>query len=274
MSHVRYEELNVRSLETVRSYHEDVPTFVRNRPPFFLQHCLKRLPTSSDIRKEHITSVTSGVYIVKRPEQREGHEVQLRNPADVNVPFCDCMDWKRHCLPCKHILAVIMLAEGCSGWDSLPEYYRCIPQFNLDPLIAPTGVCTDGQMPDTVPVSDGHIADTESSRPLGSSVQPETSGASSVHSKVRQTLYSLSELTYVIDDTHFLHEQLQQLQQQVDNFKKHTSTRQKKVLFRIGRRTVRKNVRASLLRRRLATVRARRAAKRKQRMQRKTKLSG
>ena len=24
-------------------------------------------------------------------------------------------DWKRHCIPCKHILAVIIYADGCDG---------------------------------------------------------------------------------------------------------------------------------------------------------------
>ena len=63
------------------------------------------------------------------------HLKTMRLNCDINpkVSFSDCWDWKRYRLPCKHILAVIMLGSGCQGWQSLPEFYRDIPQFNLDP---------------------------------------------------------------------------------------------------------------------------------------------
>ena len=38
-------------------------------------------------------------------------------------------------MPCKHLLAVLLHSEQWSGWDSLPEFYRNVPQFNLDPNI-------------------------------------------------------------------------------------------------------------------------------------------
>jgi len=67
-----------------------------NWPPFFLEHCVKWLPPSSNIRKEDITPVTSGMYFVRTAEQVQGHEVYLQGVSDPNIPYCDCMDWKRH----------------------------------------------------------------------------------------------------------------------------------------------------------------------------------
>ena len=60
----RYEELNVKCLETVRGYHKDVPVFPLNRPPFFLDHCLKRLQQTSGRGTDDIRAVTSGMYSV------------------------------------------------------------------------------------------------------------------------------------------------------------------------------------------------------------------
>ena len=54
---------------------------------------------------------------MQRPEQEEGHVVRLYRESDPNVPLCDCMDWKQHRLPCKHILAVMTFGDGCSGWS-------------------------------------------------------------------------------------------------------------------------------------------------------------
>jgi len=265
----------VKCLETVKSYDEQVPTFLRNRPPFFLEHCLKRLPTVSGIQKEHTVLVAPGNYRVQRPEQDKGHYVYLHSPSDHNVPFCDCADWKRHCIPCKHILAVITFADGCNGWNSLPLYYRHIPQFNLDPQIAPTAemqVPTVEVHSDTVTASDEHVADTELP-PETASYIPSPS-LSTLQSKVRQSLHAITELTYVTDDRHFLQSQLEQLRIQLKEFKDHSSTAQKKTMFRIGRRTVRKNIRASRLRQRLAAIQKRRAATRKRRILKKSRQSG
>jgi len=94
-----------------------------------------RLPQTSGSRTDDITAVTSGMYIVRQLEQEQGHEVHLHSQSSPDLPSCNCMDWRRHCLPCKHILAIVVHAEG---WKSLPLYDRSIRQFSLDPVTAPT----------------------------------------------------------------------------------------------------------------------------------------
>ena len=271
----------------MRGYHKDVPLFLRNRPPFFLEHCLKRLPQTSGITIQDITAVTSGIYIVRRPEQQQGYEVCLHSPSSPDLPSCDCVDWKRHCLPCKHILAILVLVE-C--WKSLPLYYRSIRQFSVDPLIAPTEEAdsvhepeelTAGTESDTVHEpevltagTESPAAYTESAQYAASSVQSGFSGVMSLQSKVRQTLRAMSELTYVTDNVEFLQQELQQLEQQLQDFKRQSSRIKKKVIFRINRRLVRKSIRSSFLRRRLAAVRAKRSARRKERLLKKSQLPG
>ena len=75
--HDRYEELNVHCLETVCSYHEDVPAFLRNRPPFLLQHCLKRLPSCTGICAADVCE-NDGTYVVRNTQKGTQHVVQFR----------------------------------------------------------------------------------------------------------------------------------------------------------------------------------------------------
>jgi len=286
-------------LETVRGYHEYVPVFLRNWPPFFLDHCLKRLPQTSGSRTDDITAVTSGMYIVRQLEQEQGHEVHLHSPSSPDLPSCNCVDWRRHRLPCKHILAIVVQAEG---WKSLPLYDRSIRQFSLDPVTAPTEEAetvpapqeltvgtqspasdqptayteepTVGTQSPASPATDQPTDYTESAQHAASSVQSGTSTSMSLQSKLLQTLRAVSELTYVTDNAQFLQQQLQQLQQQLQHFKRQSSRNKKKVMFRIGRRMVRKSIHSSFLRRRLAALRAKRSARRTQHLLKKSQLPG
>jgi len=48
------------------------------------------------------------------------YTVRMESLHDSNVPSCECPDWTRRGLPCKHLLAVIM-TRAADGWNSLPE---------------------------------------------------------------------------------------------------------------------------------------------------------
>lgn len=136
----RYMELNVRSLNSVRTYDKAVPEFLRNRPKFLVAHCLRRLPPKvSAIPAVNIVDSSDGVFIVTSSDGEANYTVHLRSELDTTVPLCECADWSRHCLPCKHVLAV--LTHCCPGteWISLPEYYRSLPFFSLDPHVCTVG---------------------------------------------------------------------------------------------------------------------------------------
>ena len=50
-----------------------------------------------------------------------------RSPLLTDLPFCECVDWKKHYLPCKHMLAVGKKFE--ISWESFPKRYRDSPFF-------------------------------------------------------------------------------------------------------------------------------------------------
>ena len=86
-----------------------------------------------------LTSSPEETYCIRQmvaEKSSKTHYMQLISDTDPNITCCDCcIDWKHHALPCKHLLAVLLHSEQWSGWDSLPEFYRNVPQFNLDPNI-------------------------------------------------------------------------------------------------------------------------------------------
>ncbi|CAB3999988.1 Calcium-responsive transcription factor [Paramuricea clavata] len=65
-------------------------------------------------------------------ESSEGaYNVFSSSPGDESIPSCECLDWQRNYLPCKHMLAVIMSADGWS-WEDLPVEYQESPYLTLD----------------------------------------------------------------------------------------------------------------------------------------------
>jgi len=117
----RYDELNFRCLSSVRrclssvrQYSSSVPAFLIDRPKFFVSHCLRRLP------QENIVSTADGVYAVKSVDSEDiVYSVRLCDEQHGGkLPSCNCPDWSRHCLPCKHLLAVLVQCSGAGGWDS------------------------------------------------------------------------------------------------------------------------------------------------------------
>ena len=51
-------------------------------------------------------------------------------PSSNCLPFCECVDRKKHYLPCKHIFAVIKKFE--MSQDRFPTRYRDSPFFKTD----------------------------------------------------------------------------------------------------------------------------------------------
>ena len=123
----------MQCLESVRSYNSNVLHFLRNRPAWFAKHCLDRIPPKIDkIPPSQITTVEPGVWLVQSQVTSPGYIVRLASWRDSSIPSCECIDWQLHCLPCKHLLAVIMCPGTSCSWDSLPNFYLNIPQINIE----------------------------------------------------------------------------------------------------------------------------------------------
>ena len=87
------------------------------------------------IPADNIVMSESGVFVVTSVDTADkNYVVKLRSDSNADVPSCECVDWHRHFLPCKHLLAVVH-SSYCDGWTSLPLVYCSLPVFTADPDI-------------------------------------------------------------------------------------------------------------------------------------------
>ena len=121
-------EKNIRRHESSRAYNKDYPTFLHNKPQRFTEHISKRLMEIEHMDQKNITFVSDGVFMVQSQTKPE-HQYKVSFLG--SYPDCECDDFGHKCMPCKHMLAIIMLWPDCS-WDSLPKPYRESIYFNLD----------------------------------------------------------------------------------------------------------------------------------------------
>ena len=83
---------------------------------------MKRL-IYADEAKTNTINQTTGVFSVMSETHDQFYSVHFESSKDNSIPSCECMDWQRNYLPCKHMLA-IMQSNNEWGWDNLPVVYR------------------------------------------------------------------------------------------------------------------------------------------------------
>ena len=119
---ISYIEQNLRSSTCYRLYDKAIPDWLHNRPKKYVAHCIAKIEASSYIANDKITKERENKYAV--PSETEEDRMDLVYFGDDNtLPSCTCFEWKRHSIPCKHIMAVFEHIEGMS-WFSLGKGYR------------------------------------------------------------------------------------------------------------------------------------------------------
>ena len=114
-----------------RKYDEKVPSVLRNRPKYVVQHIMKR--SFPPYPSSYIQRCGSSLFTVKSSTTDEQYQVWLG--SETQLPSCQCFDFKRNKLPCKHICAVVNLPDV--GWESVGASFQTYPLFKLDPVVVP-----------------------------------------------------------------------------------------------------------------------------------------
>ena len=81
------------------------------------------LVSINDMRDEHLKSV-------REMATTKGYRIYSKGPRYDCSPYCECFDWKKHQLPCKHMLAV--MKKFNITFDDFPDRYRNSPFFKTD----------------------------------------------------------------------------------------------------------------------------------------------
>lgn len=117
-----YLTANVKAQKSngIRSYGQNIPSYLQNRPKAFIQHCLVRIKNAETdyVNDTSIISVDkkSLLFEIKSSSGRETYKCSL------GIPQCECWDWRRNKLPCKHMFYIFRYVHGID-WSSLPENY-------------------------------------------------------------------------------------------------------------------------------------------------------
>ena len=127
------------------------------------------------------------------PEGSEGNNYHV----SVQQPSCQCPDWRRNHLPCKHLLAVCM-AHPSLSWDSIPGSYRDSVLFSLD-LAHDIEDPPDDNPPD-VPWTAGSPQTADSScddATKDTNTNTDYKDAANIMSRARETLTRVHDMTYL-----------------------------------------------------------------------------
>ena len=91
---------------------------------------MKRLVYANSV---NLVDASIGEFSVPSETKSHNYNVFFKAPHDNEIPTCECLDWQRNYLPCKHMLAIIQNKRYDSwNWEKLPPEYRESPFLTLD----------------------------------------------------------------------------------------------------------------------------------------------
>ena len=128
----RYVEENIKPLEKYVKYSEGkLPRWCWSRPRNFQDYIDKQYKTvmNESISPSHFSVVCQGP--LKKWEYVNGDSKYLVSIGlNEDFPHCDCVSWRRHMWPCKHMCALLL--HGMTSWGEWSVDYISSPFFNLD----------------------------------------------------------------------------------------------------------------------------------------------
>ena len=121
-----YINLNAKSSSKYRSYLQKVVKWnLLDKPKKYVKHCLERINKVEQIDSNDIQVIERNrLFKVKSSAKEIFHQLDLGDKY--SFPTCNCHDWKKHLMPCKHFLALFDDKTGIC-WNSLADIY-----FNID----------------------------------------------------------------------------------------------------------------------------------------------
>ena len=117
----RYVQENISRTSKHRAYNSHIPGWLVNRPMRVIKHCNEKLDIVIDADNIKITNtLVEATQSYKVGSFQGGKTYNVVINSDAPFPSCDCKDWKRTFLPCKHMIAIFH-QEQHVNWHSFPE---------------------------------------------------------------------------------------------------------------------------------------------------------
>ena len=118
-----------------------LPSWLDKKPKKFVKHLYEKIQIAQQIPAEHIRKHSATLYIVQSNNSIDSeYEVFLGD--DNYLPSCQCLDWKKHLMPCKHMMAIFEHHSEVT-WDSFCTSFKDSPFFKVDMEVV--GVIADNE---------------------------------------------------------------------------------------------------------------------------------
>ena len=114
---------------------------------------------------------------------------------NLNLPYCECSDWKKFQLPCKHILAVMRKYDF--NWESFPEAYKRSVFFTLDE----STVYFASKSENVVSISDTEESAQNNAETILKEIPTKVFPKRTKASSCRELLNEIKNLTYIVYET-------------------------------------------------------------------------
>ncbi|XP_062621423.1 uncharacterized protein LOC134283018 [Saccostrea cucullata] len=120
----RYVTKNVQPLKTSKVYNDSVPRFLIEKTPPFMEHCLSRLADATLIDPSMVRRISESLFNVT-----SSSDPSKTYAVDLTAPHCECFDFQKHFMPCKHVLAVFTMYKSSSD---VCNHYMNSKYFNIN----------------------------------------------------------------------------------------------------------------------------------------------
>ena len=202
----------------MRELVHDVAQPLRYKVSFLINHIREQtLKAASEINSSMVSTTESdGIFTVQSSNSSSTYTV------DFSIPSCQCLQFKRTALPCKHFMGIFLHVDGWD-WSCLPDSYKNSPYFNIDADFI-NGLLVDHPTTDDSFVMITEIPSKKPDENTGSLLFTDCNESTnritkSAAADVRELLSSIRNLTYLVEYDKL--DVLESVQQDLQNIKDH-----------------------------------------------------
>ena len=121
----------MRISEGWRAPLKHIPAEMHHRPQHLVRHMREAEERSMHICQSAIHSLGESLFAVKADDGKNAYKVSLGSEENQQLPFCECRQFQKTHLPCKHFAAIFRHIPDVS-WNSLPTFYKDHPLITVD----------------------------------------------------------------------------------------------------------------------------------------------
>ena len=119
---------NIKSSKLYR-INNNLPLWFNEKPKKHIKHCDEKLKLGKEILKDQIITTEKKIAIKSAISKDVKYNVFFGD--EDSYPDCNCVEWKKKQMPCKHMFPEMENINGIS-WDSFSPQHKNSVFFEID----------------------------------------------------------------------------------------------------------------------------------------------